>query len=171
MARVQSFRGWRGARIAAGACLLALAWTPLSASDRYRIDWNGPVVVEAEEAWADSVQRSTRMSGGIVFDHPQWRMRADRALVSGPLDAPDSVRIEGEPATIILRESGQRPQLEGSGKVIDYVRERDTLTLSGKVSLIEGRRRFSAEHLEYDLTTRRLSSRGPVRMRYQPPGR
>ena len=142
--------------------------SPAHAQERYRIDWDGPIVVEAVEAWADSEKQLTRLTGDIRFDHQQWRMRADTAQIDGPLDAPDTVMITGAPATMTLRATADRPELEAIGATVEYSRIRDRLVISGDASLSEGRRQFAGDRLEYELATRKLISTGPVKMRIEP---
>lgn len=156
------------ARLPLAVAAVVFASAAAVARERPRIDWDGPVVVEAVSAWADSAQRLTRLDGGIVFNHYQWRLRAEHAEILGPLDAPDSVRVEGDPASFVLRETPQRPQIEVRGRVIEYSRLDDRLTITGEAELIEGRKYFRGRHLDYRLDSRHLSSRGPVRLHYEP---
>lgn len=136
--------------------------------DRYAIDWDGPIVVQAIDAWVDSERRVTRLTGAVLFDHRQWRLRADSAHIDGALDAPERVEILGEPASMTLRARDQRPEVEVSGRRVEYSRADDRLTIDGGASLVEGRRRFSGERFVYDLKTRRIRSDGPVRLRIEP---
>ncbi|MDZ4348545.1 MAG: LptA/OstA family protein [Xanthomonadaceae bacterium] len=165
---VQSSRSRYPLAVLLGAGL----WLALTASgqaqERYRIDWDGPIIVEAVEAWADSEQRLTRLTGDIRFDHQQWRMRADTAQIDGPLDAPDAVTITGTPAIMTLRATEDRPELEAIGTTVEYSRANDRLVVSGGATLSEGRRRFAGDRLEYQLATRKLISVGPVKMRIEP---
>lgn len=139
-----------------------------AADDRFGIDWDAPITVRAAEAWTDSEQKLTRLDGQIVFNHHQWRLQADHAEVFGALDAPGRVVIDGVPATIVVRETADRARIQGSGRSIEYSRDPARLVLSGQAVLTEGRRSFHGEHLEYDLDTRRMTSKGPVRMRFEP---
>lgn len=156
---------WR----AFGWICVALAW-PLSAlAETFTLPAGRPVVVRADRATNDPDANQTTFSGHFELQGADWPMQADEAVIYGPVEKPQRVMIQGQPARLWVARKGVERAVAAEADQIEYLPEQSLLRLQGHARLVEGDRRvMEGEQFEYNLKTRKLSQKGRVRISLLP---
>ncbi|HYW75063.1 MAG TPA: lipopolysaccharide transport periplasmic protein LptA [Gammaproteobacteria bacterium] len=98
-------------------------------------------------------------SGHVVIQRGKLTLRGDRAVIHIKAQKFDSVTLTGKPATFTLRTPG-KPEIKGNALSITYHAASSLLNLDGQVHFSRPGEHFSAEHIRYEVKTRRLEAHG-----------
>ena len=89
-------------------------------------------------------------------------MESEKALVHGQADRPDKVRLQGSPAQFLIRstDNGNHGPVEASAPVIEYLRNSNSLKLSGGATLKLDDEIIRSTEIEFDIDTEQYSAGG-----------
>lgn len=141
----------------------------LAVAAELKLEGVQPILVHADAAANDPDHNVTRFSGHFTLSGTDWPIESDVALVYGPLEAPTRVLLKGKPARIWIKRNGIERDVAAAADSIEYLREEDKLVLTGNAVLVDGTRRtLTSTGFEYDLTSDRMSSSGPIKITAAP---
>ncbi len=98
-------------------------------------------------------------SGHVVINRGNLTLHGDRAVIHLRAQKLDTVTLTGKPARFTLRTPG-KPEIKGNALSITYHVASSLLNMDGKVHFSRPGERFSAEHIRYEVNTRRLEAHG-----------
>jgi lipopolysaccharide export system protein LptA len=130
------------------ACLLALSAIAVEPLKPGKQD---TIVVRADQAWEDPDESITYYRGNFELSTPDWSVQAAEATVFGPLNNPERVLLDGEPARIWISQPEKSKIVEGSGATIEYLLSADLVTLSGGAELRDGEDTVTSDSILYDI--------------------
>ncbi|MGH8296049.1 MAG: lipopolysaccharide transport periplasmic protein LptA, partial [Steroidobacteraceae bacterium] len=127
----------------------------------------GDTQVTAEQARASglSFRNSTWTFQGnvIIVVRPQYTLRCDRASVEFHDSRVRRATATGKPAVFERQRTGTRPAVHGQADKIVYDPKGDTVRLSGRASLSDGRdERISGPLLIYSIRDEKLEALSPT---------
>lgn len=130
------------------ACLLGFS---VAAVEPLKPDKGDTVIVRANLAWEDSDESITYYRGDFELRTPDWSVQASEATVFGPLNNPDRVLLNGEPARIWISQPEKSKVVEGEGAQIEYLLTTESVALSGGAELRDGEDTINSESIHYDV--------------------
>ena len=98
-------------------------------------------------------------SGHVVIHRGRLTLHGDRAVIHTKEQQIDTVHVTGKPSHFTLRPIG-KPEIKGSALSITYQASDGLLDLDGQVHFSRPGENFSADHVQYNVNTRRLEARG-----------
>ncbi|MEJ8567135.1 LptA/OstA family protein [Elongatibacter sediminis] len=155
------------ARTGVFALVLALA-SPLSPAQEFSSIGSGDMVLlRADSAWEDTVPETIHFRGQFEMQVGEWLLQADRATVTGTLEAPRTVVMKGNPAR--LRQTGadvpEATAVSAAADHIVYDFEQNRVALDGQARVTQGDSVLHSTHIEYDPATDRLHAIGGTGVR------
>lgn len=131
------------------------------------------IVLHAEEAWQDLGADALHFRGGFTLSDAEREMRADRASLFGPWDAPERAVLEGEPATLRLYDPERDRTYFAKAQRIVYQRSPEVVELFGGALMREDGSELHSEYFRFERDSRRLTGgpggvHGRLRTRTQP---
>jgi lipopolysaccharide transport protein LptA len=138
-----------------------------AASEPLRIGREDTVAISADTAWEDLAPDTIHFSGHFEMRVRDWRLTADRATVHGPLEAPETVELEGSPARLDLvrHVAGRAEPIQAEALRIVYQRDPNRILLDGSARLAERDSVLHSSHIEYEPDTDRLHAEGKTGVR------
>lgn len=98
-------------------------------------------------------------TGHVVIQRGPLSLRGDRAVIRMKAQKIDTVRVTGQPARFTLQSPG-KPEIKGSALSITYHAADSLLELDDQVRFSRPGEHFSADHIRYQIDTRRLDAHG-----------
>ncbi len=98
-------------------------------------------------------------SGHVVVQRGPLTLLGDRAVIHTQAQKIDTVRVTGRPARFTLQSPG-KPEIKGSALTITYHAADSRLDLDDRVHFSRPGEHFSADHIRYEIDSRRLEARG-----------
>ena len=98
-------------------------------------------------------------SGHVVIHRGRLTLHGDRAVIHLKEQKIDTVHVTGNPAHFTLQPTG-KPEIKGNALSITYYAADSLLDLDGQVHFSRPGENFSADHVRYDVNTRRLEAHG-----------
>jgi lipopolysaccharide transport protein LptA len=137
-------------------------------------DEEEPITIRADRAWEDADGKVMHLEGNFLMRTSEWEVKADRAQVEGPVEAPDRIISYGKPASIRVSMGGENP-VDGFGysRKIIYQYEKKLLELHQDARLEMDNVSVTSEAIIYDVGNRRLISTGKdgVQFELRPEGK
>ena len=120
-----------------------------------------PITIRADRAWQDADGKVMHLEGNFLMRTSEWEVKADRAQVEGPVEAPDRIISYGKPASIRVSMGGENP-VDGIGysRKIIYQYEKKLLELHQDARLEMDNVTVTSKAIIYDVGNRRLVSSG-----------
>ena len=125
------------------------------------VDEDEPITIHADHAWQDADGKVLHLKGNFLMRTSDWEVKADRAQVEGPVEAPDRIISYGNPASIRVSMGGEKP-VDGVGysRKIIYLYEKKLLELHQDARLEMDNVTVTSKSIIYDVGNRRLISSG-----------
>jgi lipopolysaccharide transport protein LptA len=118
-------------------------------ADQQQLSDQDTIVVHADEAWQGDDAQVLHLRGRLKLHAPNWSIEADRARLFGPLEDPDSIFVDGAPATIKVRQPNRDGYLTAEGAQIQYQPQSNILYLTGDAIVDTGDTAIASETIEY----------------------
>lgn len=134
--------------------LVAPAGTALEGDRQQRLE------IEADQLEGDEQAQLTRLEGDVRLSQGTLRIRADTAVLHGPVQTLERVVVEGRPATLDQELEEREGQLHAEANRIDYDLVARRLELSGNAVVDQGNRRLTGDRILYDLAADRVVGEG-----------
>ena len=124
-------------------------------------DEEEPITIRADRAWQDADGKVMHLEGNFLMRTSEWEVKADRAQVEGPVEAPDRIISYGKPASIRFSMGGENP-VDGIGysRKIIYQYQKKLLELHQDARLEMDNVTVTSKAIIYDVGNRRLVSSG-----------
>jgi lipopolysaccharide transport protein LptA len=144
-----------------GLALIVIPQLPLAIEPTQSQDDEEPITINADRAWQDADGKIMHLEGNFLMRTSEWEVRADRAQVEGPVEAPDRIVSYGKPASIRVSMGGENP-VDGIGysRKIIYQYEKKLLELHQDARLEMDNVTVTSKAIIYDVGNRRLVSSG-----------
>ena len=130
------------------------------------------VAIRSDRAWEDTEPGVMHFSGQFSLTATDWIVAADSATLYGNLDDPETVTLNGTPASFRVRTgAGERDEaIAGDAGQISYMRRLRVVRLERDAQLYWGDNVIRGEEIEYDLNTDRIRAGGAggVSLRFPP---
>nr|VFK44488.1 MAG: lipopolysaccharide export system protein LptA [Candidatus Kentron sp. TC]VFK50537.1 MAG: lipopolysaccharide export system protein LptA [Candidatus Kentron sp. TC]VFK63917.1 MAG: lipopolysaccharide export system protein LptA [Candidatus Kentron sp. TC] len=143
-------------RKAAITCLIC-PWILFSHAHALSTDKDKPIHIEADWAEADDMRGTVVYRGEVIVT--QGSIRIDGEMVTLHYDENDTLtkaEVEGRPAKFQQRPDGSREKQHAKASRMEYFATRDLIILLGNAHSWQGRRRISADRIEYDTKKNRV---------------
>jgi lipopolysaccharide transport protein LptA len=139
------------------AQVLATAQEPIQLP---RVD---KVSIRSNQAWEDTEPSVMHFSGDFNLTAADWFVSADSATLYGNLDDPETVVLQGAPATFRVRAVHDQAEetVSGDARQITYLRRLQVVRLEREARLHWGDTVIRGAEIEYDLETDRFRASGP----------
>jgi lipopolysaccharide transport protein LptA len=111
-----------------------------------------PVLIFAEKAVQSDLTSGFSISGGLSIKEESWQIIASTGLINGPLTDADVLEVAGNPASIRYAFEDKAPLL-GSGLLLTYDVENQTVDLRGEAEISAEAQLISSDWIHYDLET------------------
>lgn len=160
-----------GRRLMLLALTLALPLPLVVAAEPFRISREDIIELRADAAWEDEAPDIVHFSGRFEMRVRDWVLLSDQATVQGPLEDPELIEAEGQPARMtIARGTGDQPEpVTAEALRIVYRRDGKIVLLHGAAVLVRGESLLRSELIEYELETDRLQAAGESGVRISLP--
>ncbi|HEY5680892.1 MAG TPA: LptA/OstA family protein [Pseudomonadales bacterium] len=146
------------------ASAIALALVQLSCSawagELPALDDQDTVVVTADQAWESEDGDSLSFAGNFNLNAPDFHVASDTAVIHGPLEDPNRIVAEGSPVRFWVADPDSGNRTHGTGRRLEYDRQRDLVRLEGDAVLEDDRTVMRSSELEYNTATKRLVAQG-----------
>ena len=125
------------------------------------VDEEEPITIHADRAWEEADGKIMHLEGNFLMRTSEWEVKAERAQVEGPVEAPDRIISYGNPASIRVSMGGKNP-VDGVGysRKIIYQYEKKLLELHQDARLEMDNVTVTSKAIIYDVGDRRLISSG-----------
>lgn len=118
------------------------------------------LVIEADQLEGDEQAQITRLEGDVRLSQGSLHIRADSAILHGPVQSLERVIVEGAPATLDQELEDREGQLHAEADRIDYDLVTRRLELRGDAVVDQGNRRLTGDRILYDLAADRVVGEG-----------
>lgn len=152
------------------ALLLSVPAAAALESDRQK-----ELVIEADQLEGNEQKQVTRLKGDVYLRQGTLNIRADSAVLHGPVRALERLVVEGSPATLNQELEERQGMMHAEARRIDYDLVSREIVLSGNAVVDQANRRLTGERILYDLAEDRVvgeSDQQPqgerVRIRIEP---
>jgi len=151
--------------------LLAMSLPPFAAAEPFRIGREDIIELRANSAWEDEAPDVVHFSGRFEMRVRDWVLLSDRATVRGPLEDPEFVEVEGQPARMQLARGTEDQPRPITAEALRIVYERDGkhVLLEGAAVMVQGESTLRSNLIEYELETDRLHASGESGVRMSLP--
>lgn len=137
--------------------LMLLAVPPVAALEG---DRQQQLVIEADQLEGDEQAQITRLTGDVRLQQGTLDIRADTAILYGPVKSLERVVVEGDPAKLDQELEDRDGQLHAEGDRVDYDLVNRRLELTGNAVVDQGNRRLTGNRILYDLAADRVIGEG-----------
>jgi lipopolysaccharide transport protein LptA len=120
------------------------------------------VSISADEAIEDERPGILHFDGNFQMRSDEWQLTSSQATVYGSLNKPDRIYLEGSPARFLLRpaDKTERENIEATALTVEYLRDTNSLKLSGSARLMVGDEVIQSTFINYDIDTDRYQAGG-----------
>lgn len=118
------------------------------------------LVIEADQLDGDEQAQITRLTGDVRLQQGTLDIRADTAVLYGPVKSLERVVVEGDPAKLDQELEDREGQLHAEADSIDYDLVARRLELTGNAVVDQGNRRLTGDRILYDLAADRVIGEG-----------
>nr|VFJ93136.1 MAG: lipopolysaccharide transport protein LptA [Candidatus Kentron sp. H]VFJ94025.1 MAG: lipopolysaccharide transport protein LptA [Candidatus Kentron sp. H]VFK00694.1 MAG: lipopolysaccharide transport protein LptA [Candidatus Kentron sp. H] len=145
-------------RYLARACLVCtLLLAPVARA--LSTDRDQPIHVEADWAEADEIRRTTVYKGAVIITQGSLRINGETVtLYYDENHALIKAEIKGHPAQFRQRPDGQAKEQRAKAEKMEYFSDRDLIVLLGNAHSWQGKRRISADRIEFDTKNSRIKA-------------
>lgn len=140
--------------IRTSAALLLAALIPAAAA--LESDRQQQLVIEADQLEGNEQEQVTRLDGDVFLRQGTLNIRADSAVLHGPVKSLQRLEVEGNPATLSQELEERDGTLHAEARHIDYDLVERRLVLSGNAVVDQANRRLTGERILYDLEADRV---------------
>lgn len=137
--------------------LMLLAVLPVTALEG---DRQQQLVIEADELDGDEQAQITRLNGNVLLQQGTLDIRADTAVLYGPVKSLERVVVEGDPAKLDQELEDRDGRLHAEADRVDYDLVARRLELTGNAVVDQGNRRLTGDRIVYDLAADRVIGEG-----------
>jgi lipopolysaccharide transport protein LptA len=118
--------------------------------------------IRADEAVEDDKPGVLHLKGNFQMLSQDWHLTSSLATVYGSPNKPDKIFLQGSPARFVFLPSveSEKDQIEATADTVEYIRDGNTLILTGDASLVLGGETIRSSIIEYDITTNRYQAGG-----------
>jgi lipopolysaccharide transport protein LptA len=121
------------------------------------------LTIRSAEARMDELPDIIHFDGGFELRASDWSLTSEQATLYGKLDDPETVVIDGSPATILLQTlsgDGRPATINGRADQIVYQRSNNSIKLQGNAFISRNEHSLSGGLIEYDIERDHLSAGG-----------
>lgn len=118
------------------------------------------LVIEADQLDGDEQAQITRLNGDVRLQQGTLDIRADTAVLYGPVKSLERVVVEGDPAELDQELEDRDGRLHAEGDRVDYDLVNRRLELTGNAVVDQGNRRLTGNRILYDLAADRVIGEG-----------
>jgi lipopolysaccharide transport protein LptA len=142
-------------------CLLALIFSPCGAAPLGEGAFD-MISISADEASEDEQPGILNFRGNFLMQSSDWQLTSTQATVYGSPNKPDRVHLEGSPARFMIHKANNPDEdsIEAAASVVEYLRDSNTLKLSGNATLKLGNEVIRSADIEYDIGSNRYQAGG-----------
>lgn len=133
------------------------------------------LIIEADQLEGNEQEKVTRLSGDVFLRQGTLNIRAETAVLHGPVKSLERLVVEGSPATLIQELEEREGTLHAEARRIEYDLTSRQLVLTGDAVVDQGNRHLTGERILYDLAADRVvgesgteSDGNRVRIRIEP---
>lgn len=137
--------------------LMLLAVPPVTALEG---DRQQQLVIEADELDGDEQAQITRLNGNVLLQQGTLDIRADTAVLYGPVKSLERVVVEGDPAKLDQELEDRDGRLHAEADRVDYDLVARRLELTGNAVVDQGNRHLTGDRIVYDLAADRVIGEG-----------
>jgi lipopolysaccharide export system protein LptA len=138
-----------------GLSLLAVA-LPTSALDE---DAEQPLYLEADDADLDDLKAISVYTGNVIIQQGSLQIRADEVTIHHLENRqPEKIIAIGTPATYRQELEGEEEQVRAEALRMEYVTEKDEITLIEKAIVYQGEDTFRNDRIVYDRANARVKA-------------
>ncbi|MBT8419460.1 MAG: lipopolysaccharide transport periplasmic protein LptA [Gammaproteobacteria bacterium] len=120
-------------------------------------DRDQPIHVEADWAEADDARRTTVYKGAVVITQGSLRINGDTVTLYYDNDHKlIKAEIKGRPAQFRQRPDKKAKEQRAKANKMEYFADRDLIVLLGDAHSWQGKRRISADRIEFDTKKSRI---------------
>lgn len=118
------------------------------------------LVIEADQLDGDEQAQVTRLDGDVRLSQGTLQIRADTAVLHGPVKSLERLVVEGRPATLTQELDEREGRLHAEAERIEYDLVARRVTLTGNAVVDQGNRQLSGNRILYDLAADRVIGEG-----------
>lgn len=118
------------------------------------------LVIEADELDGDEQAQITRLNGNVLLQQGTLDIRADTAVLYGPVKSLERVVVEGNPAILDQELEDRDGRLHAEADRVDYDLVARRLELTGNAVVDQGNRHLTGDRIVYDLAADRVIGEG-----------
>jgi lipopolysaccharide export system protein LptA len=118
------------------------------------------LVIEADQLEGDEQAQITRLEGDVRLQQGTLDIRADSAVLYGPVKSLKRVVVEGNPAKLDQELEDRDGRLHAEANRVDYDLVARRLELTGNAVVDQGNRRLTGDRILYDLAADRVIGEG-----------
>ncbi len=123
-------------------------------------DRNQPIQLEASRGQLDQKTGVSVYEGNVVITQGSMRLTADTATIYVKDSSFQRMDAVGSPANLRYKPAVDKPEIEGTGKRVEYDVASGKVVLSGGVRVVQGQDVFTGDRVEYDLKDDVIRARG-----------
>ena len=145
-------------------CLLSLSSSSevveKSGSVLAEIRGNGVVTVKAKNGYRFIDARTLFLEGDVLFESVDWKISGDKMSISGHLNNPEAIAVEGSPAMIESMEKNEGTPIKAVGRKVRFDFLSDRIFATGDASLETDSQSLAGPSLVYSYETGKITSVG-----------
>lgn len=114
------------------------------------------LVIEADQLEGNERTQETRLNGNVYLRQGTLNIRAESAVLHGPVKSLERLVVEGAPASLDQQLEAREGMLHAEARRIDYDLVARQLVLTGNAVVDQANRRLTGERILYDLAEDRV---------------
>lgn len=120
------------------------------------------ISISADEAKEDESPGILHFDGHFQMRSSEWLLTSAQATVYGRPNKPDRIYLEGSPARFHVKpaDKSDNDSIEAAANVVEYLRDNNSLMLSGGATLVLGEEIIRSAYIEYNIDTNRYQAGG-----------
>nr|VFK22550.1 MAG: lipopolysaccharide export system protein LptA [Candidatus Kentron sp. MB] len=144
------------------AVIICLAWLgPISFANGLSTDREQPIYVEADSAEADEAHKTVTYKGTVIVTQGSMRINGETVtLYYDENRTLTKAKVKGRPARFQQRPDGSKEKQHAKANRMEYFANRDLIILLGNAHSWQGKRRISADRIEFDTKKSRVRAHG-----------
>nr|VFJ48194.1 MAG: lipopolysaccharide export system protein LptA [Candidatus Kentron sp. FW]VFJ53609.1 MAG: lipopolysaccharide export system protein LptA [Candidatus Kentron sp. FW] len=140
---------------------LAYLWFSISVAHALSTDSEQPIHIEADWAEASEAHKTVIYKGAVVITQGSMRINGEKVTLYYNEDHTlAKAEVEGRPARFQQRPDGNVEKQNAKANLMKYYADRDLILLLGNAHSWQGKRRVSAERIEFDTKESRVKAHG-----------
>ena len=118
--------------------------------------------IRADEAVEDEAPDIIHLKGNFQMLSHEWRVTSNMATVHGNPNKPDRIYLQGSPARFLFlpEQDTSKEPIEAQALNVEYLRDTNSLKLTGDATLMLGNEIIRSSYIEYDITTNHYQAGG-----------